>query len=237
MTQSLNFLLQGYRLVSKNLHLFAILIGLSLLSSHSNYIKYPGNELVSFLVMFLYTGYHFSIPYFLSLSKKNTEIDYREILRITLVNTRRTIIPVLLLMFVFVVIVLGYIIFSYSIQNETMDFLNYVNNVFNFKTRGVYTAIIYGCTSIFVFMSVFFSIERIGFIRSLFKSIGYSIKNIPFVLHIAILYSLSYLLSSFVYNSIPKSYNFLLQQIVIESFSMIATSAAYLYYVRFQKKV
>src|SRR3989344_3716216 len=147
MTQSLNFLLQGYRLVSKNLYLFAILIGLSLLSSHSNYIKYPGNELVSFLIMFLYTGYLFSIPYFLSLSKKNTDIDYREILRITLVNTRRTIIPVLLLMFVLVVIVLGYIIFSYSIQNETINFLNYVNNVFSFKTSGVNTAIIYGCTS------------------------------------------------------------------------------------------
>ena len=229
--KSIQYLKDGFTLANNNLSLFVIGFLLSLLFYHSEIMTYPGSEALSFVFVFIYIGYHLSIPLFLSIKQAKKKLPFSDILKTSFINLKRSLMQIILLTLLFMgIIIFVYMMMSF-ISNGNCDFLAFIQQ----GTNQLFAVLFYGLLSLFIFTSIYFSIEKVGFFRSTIKSIKYSFQHVSFIVIVGILYIISYVLSAYIYDSISKPINIVLQSGLFDYMELVLVSSAYYCYLEGKK--
>ncbi|MDA1316635.1 MAG: hypothetical protein O3B87_01270 [bacterium] len=231
---SFTFFKKGFKLANNNLHLLGIGFVLSLLYSQEQLFTYPGIGLISFISVLLYFGYHLSIPLFLDMREKKKDLSFSNIVKTSLSNMKRSILPfIVLIFFAGIMLVLYSVIAFLSSGNGDLEAFLTEGNLF--QGNQLLALLFYALSSFFIFSSIYFSIEKFGLFRSIIKSIQFSFRHLSFIMFVGLLYCISYLLSSTVYDSISKPMNILLQIGIVEYIELILISSAYYCYFQGDK--
>src|SRR5260221_10537242 len=183
----------GFELLKKNLNLYLISLILSifilfltaisfgLFHSQSIFAKLLDLIIgIPFLLLLILDllfsiSFSFSIPKFLDSKPKNL----KEIINISFQSLGRLILWIILYFTIIIVFLIIYVLLSKNKTSNFADILNLISTIF---------------TPLFIFWSMFFSIEKNGFIQSISKSIKFSLKNLKFVYLIFPYYLLSSLI-------------------------------------------
>jgi len=200
---------------------------LSFLSSQIDIVKIPGMGIASFIILSIYVGFGLSIPLFLSIRESKKKLTISEIVKISLLNTKRSFLQVIVLAIFLFLTMLGIIIAQFIASRQT-DISVFIENFFN--GGEYYYWAIYPILSITIFTSIFFSIEKLSFFRSTIRSIKYSFQNIPFVMVVGAIFIISYYVSTAISDTLMEPFNLLLKVGILEYIELILISSAYVLY-------
>lgn len=214
-------------MANRNLDLFLIGTILSFLSSQIDIVKIPGMGIASFIILSIYVGFGLSIPLFLSIRESKKKLTISEIVKISLLNTKRSFLQVIVLAIFLFLTMLGIIIAQFIASRQT-DISVFIENFFN--GGEYYYWAIYPILSITIFTSIFFSIEKLSFFRSTIRSIKYSFQNIPFVMVVGAIFIISYYVSTAISDTLMEPFNLLLKVGILEYIELILISSAYVLY-------
>ena len=200
---------------------------MSFLSSQIDIVKIPGMGIASFIILSIYVGFGLSIPLFLSIRESKKKLTISEIVKISLLNTKRSFLQVIVLAIFLFLTMLGIIIAQFIASRQT-DISVFIENFFN--GGEYYYWAIYPILSITIFTSIFFSIEKLSFFRSTIRSIKYSFQNIPFVMVVGAIFIISYYVSTAISDTLMEPFNLLLKVGILEYIELILISSAYVLY-------
>lgn len=181
------------------------------------------------LLVFIYLGFSLSIPLFLESKQEQKKLDFKEVLFISLVNTKRIILPTILL---FLLLVISILSFAFILQTSNLTtFFSNLNNPSNFHPLWLFLSVF---TSLLVFTPFFFALEKRGLLQSLVKSCKVVVRNFPYVL---IIFVIEYVWS-FALRSIPSEVILgqLLQTIVSEYIALVTVASSLFYYQKIINK-
>jgi len=189
---------QGFSLTQKSIDLFLIMLSLSVLTSLSYYIHHPAFKtfftLSDIIAMVISFSFHLSLPVFLTQRQLGKELKYGEMVKLVLKNTKRIILPSILLFFLPGMLVFFLLIFVHPSSEDIKRFFQSI-------TQGgpsIFLILVLVPMYFTEFTSFFFSLENEGLLHSIKKSIVVSFKNLPFVGIIISIGTLSYSINSFI---------------------------------------
>lgn len=227
----LSYYLRGFRLMNKSLELYIISLLFLLVLDRLALLNLRQGS-ISWLIMFIfqicfllvYFGFSVSIPVFFKSKLEGKKIGWREVTGVVLRNTKRIILPGIVLGVLLIAVLLLILFFvSIVLRLDSPD------------RSPLFFVGVNAISSLFLFTSMFFSLEGRGLLFSVKQSLVFSIKNIWFVAIAFCLTTVVYLLAHDLYSSA----NFLIKTLVIgvREYVVICVSAsAVLYYLDFRGK-
>lgn len=195
----INYFLNGFSLTNQSLELFLISLSLFLPSLLRNFI--PNLEKVlsplSFILLFINIGFMLSLPVFLEQKQQKKASDYRNIVKITFKNTKRIILPGVLLFFIFVILlILSFILLAVFLHPSRDEVTTFFQNIGKGWQPIFLVPIV--LMYFFEFTSFFFSLEHNGLLDSMKKSIVTAFSNLGYISIIIIIGVTSYSTTSFI---------------------------------------
>ncbi len=197
----IQYFLNGFSLTNRSLDIFLISLSLSLPSL----IKYfmPNTILgkvlspVSFVLLFISIGFMLSLPVFLEQKQQKKVSDYRNIVKITFENTKRIILPSVLLFITFIVLLMFSFILVAIFLHPNKD---QVSIFFQNIGKGWQPIFLIPITLMyfFEFTSFFFSLEHNGLLSSIRKSIVVAFNNLDYISMVIMIGIISYSITSFI---------------------------------------
>lgn len=168
---------ESFSLANKNLDIY--LIGISILIAQTIIARF--NNLLSFLTIFIVSGFYASIPLFIDGKVKNKVFNLKKVFVTSMKNSRRLIVPIILVIGTFLSLCFGILFLlgakkTQEIFNSSLVRGNLLQEVFIF----------FVLTIPFAFTSIYFSVENMGVPKSLKKSFWYSLENPKAVLLITL---------------------------------------------------
>lgn len=223
---------KAFFLVNKNWSLVILYLLLSLSYSlpeflGDSFIK-DLLQFIGFLMVFIQMGYSFSLPIFLVDRQQEKSVNFKNLLLITCKNTKRLIIPLILIFIIFIIILItGYFLAVYFIYGGDYDFMTKIQG---FNLWNLLIALIMGLFSFLTFSPVYFSLENNGLLLSIKKSITLSLRHLEFILILALIEILTYLVLINFLNTSQNLSHSLIYNIIYAYLGLITTSASlYLY--------
>lgn len=231
--RQLHYLQEGFRLTQSALPLFFAVLATSLFSAVDRVLPHTAIEVLSFLSALAYTSLHLSLPYFLQQSESKT-ISLGMLVKVGWRNLKRAIVP---LLFLGLLLVAVFVAIAAKIAMEKGDPTFYLQasleeTVALFDYQKPFSLVVFGLLSLLAFASVFFSLEQKGLLKSLVLSVGYSVKNLEFLVLIWLFSYISYFLASHIEANLQTSSGFFGYTIVSEYFSFLLTATIYRYYIK-----
>lgn len=199
----IQYFLNGFSLTNRSLDILLINLFLFLpLLKPTLLINYTQNSifgavlllLAAFLLAFISIGFLLSIPVFLVQKQQKKALDYRHLGGVVIKNTRRIILPgVLLLVLLAVTLILLAILIEIFLHPNPSS--KEITSFFQSIGKGWYLIffILLVVITFFEFTSFFFSLEHDGLFSSMKKSISVAFNNLHYisiVILISIIYSL-----------------------------------------------
>lgn len=182
--------------------------------------------LVSFIALLLSIGFSLSMPAFLLMKQQNKKIQPRELLSVTLANTRRSIVPLVLLLLLFAgIFILAIIALAVIVKPDSADFTRFFQGLEGWNPVYQLFPII---SAFLVFTSIFFSLEKKGLIGSMKQSIKVSFKHLPFVIPVMLIGVVSYSLTNFLFPD--NSWGLTVNYIIHSYIGLAVISGALFYY-------
>lgn len=227
---------KGFALVNKSLLVYLINLLLWLPTIISNLLPNDSFKSIlifmSYILMFLSLGFSLSIPSFLLQKQENKSLELKSILYITLKNTKRIIVPIILLGVIFFVLLFFILLINISIFSLTYlpndSFSEWLGSEDRSLIYQIFGIIISAASSFFVFMPILFSIKNEGVFKSLLKSFSLSIKNFSFLSLVVLVNIVSSLLTGFL--PITQTWGYSLGMMINSYVGLLITSSALLYY-------
>lgn len=189
--------------------------------------KLPLN-ILTIPLFFVSIGYSLSMPLFFEKRFSKENLDYSEIIRISLRNAVRTILPFIL--FSIAVILIMFAVVSFVNLPGENDLVNTFNKYLEgLSYEGIILSLIQALIySLLIFMPIFFSIKNIDLINSIQSSILFNLKHIKFTV---VLIALNFFIN-ITFRVIPADFTWN-QLIIFPIFTyigLIQTVMALLYY-------
>ncbi len=180
----IQYFLNGFSLTNRSLDIFLISLSLSIPSLLRYFI--PNTLLgkilspVSFVLLFISIGFMLSLPVFLEQKQQKKVSDYRNIVKITFENTKRIILPSVLLFITFIVLLMFSFILVAIFLHPNKD---QVSIFFQNIGKGWQPIFLIPITLMyfFEFTSFFFSLEHNGLLSSIRKSIVVAFNNLDYI--------------------------------------------------------
>lgn len=214
----------------KSWDIFLIGFFLSLLGS----IPYLSNDIfikgilqiIWFLLLFISLGFSFSLPVFLVEKQQGRSLSIANILSITLGNTKRLIIPLMLMGICFIVIgILG----IFLIPGGNVNLMQNTPNQ-GFGLWNIMLMLSIGLFSFFSFANIYFSLEKKSFYSSIKKSISFSFKNLNFVIFLFVISASTYLLQMLFLNNYQDHFQLFIRNFIYQSESLLIAAASLIFY-------
>ncbi len=227
----LNYFKSGFDLANKSIEIYFLGLALSLIISFESF--FLNTQLVGIIQLLTLVGiiinlaFSLSIPIFLLQKQQGHSLNFQNILSITIQNTKRIILPVILLSILIFVLFIASLILVAIYLHPTKEVTNQFFQSLNGESNTI-TYILIAFFSFFVYVSFLFSLEHKGFITSIIQSIILSFKNLSYLLLVLSAGIISYALISF----LPID-NFwgLFSRVAIASYTgFVITSTTLFYY-------
>lgn len=237
----MNYFFEGFRLLNKNIEIYIISLLLTLIGTFLALINNTPSSmdlliaLITLIINLIIISYSLSIPLLLTHKQEGKSLNAGYLTKVILHSLKRFFEPVTIAISIilgFVVlagIILAFIALKPDIKSLSTS-LNNLNKEWN-PSYAMFTSILAVLQSIFVFSSIFFSINEQRLYTSLKMSVAYSLKHIRFVGIVAVLYVVSN--SIFIYISLlPLDTNlfYVLGYASSIYIGTISTASALLYY-------
>ncbi len=208
------YFINGFNLAKKNIDLLIIDLALSIFIQLTS----PITLLISSVGSIIGIGFTLSFPLFLINRQRNKTISYKQIAEITLRNSFRSFLPILLLgipLFLLIGVPLAYF---YFYDNQIA--IQIINSIIV-----IVTIVSIGINS---FTSIYFSIENQNLVKAFINSFQTSFKNIKFVILVLLMGSITPLLYSIFPK--PELFKAILFSFISSSIYIVLVSSALYYY-------
>ncbi|OGD86031.1 hypothetical protein A2696_04080 [Candidatus Curtissbacteria bacterium RIFCSPHIGHO2_01_FULL_41_13] len=247
-----NYFLNGFSLANRILDIYFISLLLTLIAFIPSFL---GQSIVGkisqfvtiplFLIQF---SFWMSIPLFLVDKQQNRATNYRNLSIVVLHNAKRLIIPGIILSILFgILALLVLLIAALNVAKTGSDpsqITTAIQNLIQKLLRWNPIMIsLTGLFSLFVFTSIYFSLENRGFFGSAKRSVIFSFKNLNFVLIIFLIHAIFYSLSSLfpptfkIPISVQGDLGLLIIVVLSQYMSFIIIASALLYYKNRTKEI
>lgn len=190
-------------------------------------------QLINFILLFFNIGFLMSIPAFLLWKQQNkSRLNYNTLWSTLTRNTKRMIIPTIL--FLILMMTFGIFLVFITVVNtqsaNNQQLVDVIQNLINQLRIWNPLFILFGSIiSLFVFTSIYFSVENNGFFTSAKKSVFFSFRNLHYVIVIMLIFTVTYSISVFLPVS-SVNWGFLIRIIIGQYISLVITSSALYYY-------
>lgn len=227
----ITYFFNGFSLANRSLDIFLISILLSLFTLLSNYIQnsFLGNilQLLDFILFFISIGFMLSLPVFLIQKQQAKALDYGQIVKITLKNTKRLIIPGILLFILFTIfLVFLFALFAILLHPSKEQVTMFFQSIGKGWQPILLIPII--LMSFLEFTAFFFSLEQNSLLSSLKKSIVAALNNLHYISIIILISIISYTLTSFI--PVETIWGQLLRMVLGGYIALVLTASSLFYY-------
>lgn len=227
---------EGITLANRNLDLFLFMMVFSLQAFLDFFLSNPAfsriSSILSLPLVLLEVGYGLSLPLFLYMRLQKRAVSFKEIVITTLKNTKKVILPMLIMMFmIFVLLIFGLFLVIEVLRFSTTSIPTFFQNINNW--RFVF-AIISPMFVIFEFSSIYFSLENQGFFKSIKSSVLTASKNLGYISTLALIDLVIYSLGAFV--PIEFKLGILVVSLVNFYTAFLMISVSLIYYLKVIKK-
>ena len=197
----------GFELANRSLEFALITILISLAGLIPALFSKTALEILfiffNILIVFFAFGYGFSLPYFLSEKEKNKKTDLNSVFDISFANTKRIIVPgvilaVILFTVSFIIIFAGMSLLHINTTNIASLLETQTNTSISISL--FFLAVMF-LSSFMVFNPIYFSIEKKGLFASIKASIIYAKNHLDFTVAVFIITSIIYILLAFLPSS------------------------------------
>lgn len=198
-----NYFRDGFVLANKSLEFAFITILFSLFFSYIPQL-FGGSlvniflNLINVIVVFFSFGFTFSLPLFLLNKQKNKITDWNYIFETTIKNTKRLIIPGILLIvsiFVFTFVVLFSL--ALMLRGSSIQITQFLDQFGrSLSNWNLFMVIFTLAESLLIYTPLFFSLESKGLFDSIKKSLLYAFRHFKFTLIIIGISEITYTLIS-----------------------------------------
>lgn len=175
-------------------------------------------------------GFSLSIPIFLLRKQQNKSLDLQEMLSTTIQNTKRIILPAILLFILLVVLLIASFvlvaIFLHPTKEQVPQFFQSLGNLS--KGWNPYFLIPPVILSFFTFAPFFFALEHKGFFASIKDSFILSFRHLPYLAIVMLVGMISYSATSFL--PVTEFWGLLLRYAISLYVSLIITASTLFYY-------
>ncbi len=183
--KSFDYFKKGFFLVNKTGGLLLFGLSLSLLGSLPDFLGdsfLKGTlQVIGFLILFFEIGFAFSLPLFLLGKQEGKSVGFGDILSTSLRNTKRLLLPSILLLIILIVIaVLSFFLVAQFVYGGNFNFME--RSTQGFSAWNFLFTFLIGLFSFGTFTSIYFSLEKNGLFSSIKKSINLGIKNLDFIM-------------------------------------------------------
>lgn len=195
----INYFLSGFSLANRSLDIFLISLLFSLPTFLSTYIQNSPlayvPQLLNVILAFISIGFMLSLPVFLVQKQQKKALEYRYIAKVTLKNTKRIILPVFIFFVLSVVILISsFILVAIILQPNKDQIIMFLQNIV--KGWQPISLIPIILLAFLQFTSFFFSLEGIGLLSSIRKSIVATFNNLYYISIVILIGIISYTLTS-----------------------------------------
>lgn len=195
----LTYFKRGFSLANKTLTLYLGLLGLTVISDLISTLSGSDNTVVNILSIFIsliialfYTGFILSLPAFL-LFKQQDKLQAKQIFQTTMRNTKRILLPTIIISVLAVIVLIMIVATTLLSSNPQQSFEATAQIAKDLIYKwNIYAFAIYLAMTFFAYTSIYFSIEKQGFWKSLIQSISTSLKNLKFLLVLMLLNAVTY---------------------------------------------
>lgn len=195
------YFLKGFSLTNQSLDIFFISVLLLLPSLFSNFMPHTilGKILsaLSIVLICITIGFNLSLPVFLVQKQQKKSLDYREIIKVVLKNTKRIMLPgialfILLIIFLILSLILT-AIFIHPSREETTSFFQNIGE--GWQPIFLIPVVL---ISFLEFTSFFFSLEHNGLLNSIKKSVLVAFNNLYYMSIVILISAISYFITGFI---------------------------------------
>lgn len=229
--QILDYFKKGFALTNKSWDLFAIGLLLSLLLSIPDLLgNFSGAwilQILGFLLFFITMGFSFSTAVFLSGKQEGGPIGFSKILSTTMSNAKRLIFPFSLIFILLVILGVVSVGIIFAVYGEKADFAQIAQGFDRWK---LLATVFVGLFSFTTFTSVYFSIEKIGFFKSIKKSISFSFQNLDFMLVVYVATVIIDAINSSFFSNNQIWYQAFVQNIIYQYSGLVITATSLILY-------
>lgn len=224
---------KGFRLTNKSISLFLFVLTLSFLSEIPDLL---GNspvkiilQVVGFLLVIIQTGFYFSLPIFLVNNQQGKTVAFRKILSIMLKNTKRLILPsIIILASAFLAVVLSFFLLAQFVFVGDYNFLQ--NSYLGFYVWNIIMALFFGLFSFISFAPIYFSLEKNSFLISIKKSISFCLNNFNFFLILFVADTFTFLITMLLFNDFQNPYHLFTRNVLINYEYILLATASLIFY-------
>lgn len=230
-----SYFLKGFSLANRSLDIFVISLFFLLFGQFSflfqDLLVRNILQLIDFILLFFNFGFFMSIPVFLLWKQQNKSLNYHVFWSTLTRNTKRMIIPTILYLILIMIVGFSFLfavaatIHPANSQQFAVIIQNFTNQLKNWNPLFIINGAI---VSLFVFTSIYFSVENNGFFASAKKSLAMSLKNLNFIVIIILISATTYSISTLL--SIPSNSGSYLISIAISQYVSLVVIASTLYY-------
>ena len=228
----IKYLADGFRVANKTLDLFVI----SFLFTLPTFFPLPKSGwgtlfgVLRIVIGLLSIGFSLSIPSLLLLKQKQKTTDYRQMIRVTIKNSRRILIPFIVFCVLFFVLFFATVIVLQLVFRPTAsETTAIIKNIADYGKGWQPTSLLLiSVTTLFIFTPIFFSVESWGFLASLKQSLFFSFKNGHFVVMMILFNIAAYTIGSFIpLGTMPE---ILVKVALSQYFTLVQMCTTLLYY-------
>lgn len=194
------YFLKGFSLTNQSLDIFFISVLLFLPFLFSNFMPHTilGKILsaLSIVLIFITLGFNLSLPVFLVQRQQKKALDYREIIKVVLKNTKRIILPsISLFILLTILLILSLILTAIFIHPSREEATSFFQNIGE-GWQPIFLTIV--LISFLEFTSFFFSLEHNGLLNSIKKSVLVAFNNLYYVSIVTLFSVISYFITGFI---------------------------------------
>lgn len=191
-------------------------------------------QLVVFIAGFLSFGFYYALPYFFSEKQQGKKFTIREYFVSILRMCKRLIAPFIMLVLMAFGLILLIMLVAYLMQQVLRINVGFGGVLSTLTTGSValflVTLFFRILLAFFMFVPIFFSIENLGFLASMKKSVRFSVKNLRFLLLIIAISMGTYVVET---NSLALEYPLIKSWVLPTIFmgiNLLETAAALIFY-------
>jgi hypothetical protein len=229
--RNLDYLRRGLSLANKSWGILLFGLILTLLSSIPELLKdsfIKGVlQAVGFLLAFVWFGFSYSLPVFLLSRQEGKSVNFGDILSTSLQNTKRLILP-LILIFVIILAVVGFILIVEIFYGGNFNFMQ--NTTVGFNPWNIFLAFLIGLLAFLIFSPIYFSLEKNGLVKSIKRSISLSVKHLDFIAIIFIISASTFLISTQLLKDYQSVWQLLLRGVLNQFEALLLGAAALIFY-------
>lgn len=228
-----NYYSRGFALTNKNLEVYLINLVIELPTIlHSLFPKLPFSgilALFSYVMILISLGFSLSIPLFLLQKQQNKSLDFQDMLSTTFQNTKRIILPAILVFIILVVLlIVSSILVAISLHPTKEQVLQFFQSWGNLGRGWHPILLILPFTlSFFVFTPFLFALEHKGLFTSIRDGFVMCTRHLPYLVTVMFVGMISYSVISFLPGT---EFWGLLLRIAINLYVSLIVAASTLFY-------